>query len=149
MAKQEPKAAEEVSDVSQRRTSVIAYILGALHLFEAPVAQKLETVLLEITASTLADLELLVPMTKRAEVVLKAETFVAEQPRRLFDAEVVHAFNQLRELTIRQALQAKKGELRQAEEQGDMEKQTTLLVEVAELQRRLQTKPYTGETLLG
>ncbi len=78
---------------------------------------------------------------------MKAETFVAEQPRRLFDAEVLHAFNQLRELTIRQALQAKKGELRLAEEQGDDTKQIAILSEVAELQRKLQIKPYTAESL--
>ncbi len=146
---EEKKTPEEVSDASKRRTAVIAYILGVMHLFEAPVAARLEAELLKMTSASLADLELLVPMTKRAEVVLKAETFVAEQPRRLFDAEVVHAFNQLRELTIRQALQAKKGELRLAEEQGDTDKQAVLLVEVAELQRQLQSKPYTGETLLG
>lgn len=146
---EEKKIPEEGNDVSQRRTSVIAYILGAIHLFDESVARRLESELLAVTEATLPELETLVPLPKRAEVIMKAETFVAEQPRRLFDAEVLHAFNQLRELTIRQALQAKKGELRQAEEQGDEGAQTILLSEVMTLQRKLQIKPYTAETLFG
>jgi DNA primase len=146
-APEEKKTPEEGNDVSQRRTSVIAYILGAIHLFDETVAKRLEAELLTVTEATLTELETLVPLPKRAEVIMKAETFVAEQPRRLFDAEVLHAFNQLRELTIRQALQAKKGELRQAEEQGDEPAQTTLLSEVMALQRKLQIKPYTAESL--
>jgi hypothetical protein len=146
---EEKKTPEEGSDVSQRRTSVIAYILGAMHLFDESVTKRLESELLAVTEATLPELETLVPLPKRAEVIMKAETFVAEQPRRLFDAEVLHAFNQLRELTIRQALQAKKGELRQAEEQGDEQAQTTLLAEVMTLQRKLQTRPYTEVSLFG
>lgn len=141
------KNAASVLDTPKRRESVLAFLLSTTVLFEADIALKLKQEVSAIMQEPVEKLEELVPIAKRAEVLLTAETFVAEHPRRLFDAEVVHALNQLRELVIRQELQAKKAVLKQAEMEGNDQLLADSLSKVSLLQRQLQIKPYTTDLL--
>jgi hypothetical protein len=144
----EQKIEAGVIDVPKRRESVLAFLLGAVSFFPVAVADKIKQAISQIINQPVASFDELVSVSKRAEVIFKAEAFVTEQPRRVFDAEVIHALNQLRELTTRQELQDTKELLKTSEAAGDQAGFANYLNKVSLLQRQLQTKPYTVEDLL-
>lgn len=143
----EEKTVEKVA-MPKRRDSVLAFLLGALPLCSEEAQVKIRREISKMIKVPVPDLEDLVPVEKRAEVMFKAEAFVNEQPRRLFDAEVVHSLNQLRGLIIKQELNEKKSLLDEAEESGDQLLFAERMARVSELQRALQDSPYTVEDII-
>ena len=132
----------------KRRDSVLAFLLGALPLCSKEAQEKIRREISKVIKVPVNELEALVSLQKRAEVMFKAEAFVAEQPRRLFDAEVIHSLNQLRGLIIKQELNETKSLLDEAEESGDQLLFAERMARVSELQRALQDSPYTVEDII-
>ncbi len=146
------KLAEEKLEVKvvapKRRDSVLAFLLGALPLCSEGTQSKLKKEISHIIKVPVAELDTLVPVEKRAEVMFKAEAFVNEQPRRLFDAEIIHSLNQLRGLIIKQELNSTRSLLDEAEQSGDQLLFAEKMARVSELQRALQDSPYTVEDII-
>ncbi len=143
----EEKPSDKVA-MPKRRDSVLIFLLGALPLCSEEAQEKIKREISKVIKVPVNELEALVSVEKRAEVMFKAEAFVAEQPRRLFDAEVIHSLNQLRGLIIKQELNETKSLLDEAEQSGDQLLFAARMARVSELQRALQDSPYTVEDII-
>lgn len=143
----EEKPNEKVA-MPKRRDSVLAFLLGALPLCSDEAQVNIRREISKMIKVPVEGLENLVPVEKRAEVMFKAEAFVNEQPRRLFDAEVIHSLNQLRGLIIKQELNETKSQLDEAEQSGDQLLFAERMARVSELQQALQDSPYTVEDII-
>ncbi len=139
----------ESADTRTRYESVLTFLVGSLPLFTPAEQQKITTILESITKQSLSQLEAATVVGKRAEVIFKAEAYLGEFPRRLFEADVVHRLNELRQLMITKALKESKQALKQAEQDHDEEQQLRLLSEVNQLKQALQGEEYKAETIFG
>ncbi|MEZ4195194.1 MAG: hypothetical protein R3B53_02240 [Candidatus Paceibacterota bacterium] len=130
---------------TDRKKSLLTFLLGAVEVLEGQVADKVRSKILEFTNLSEEELLSAVSVSSKAEVIFKAEKFIAEQPKRLFEAEVVHSLNQLYQLVVKRDLNQAKEEQRKAELEGDSTKAEILLKQVSELQKRLQIEPVSVE----
>lgn len=141
------KKNESVGD-AKRYETLLTYVLGILPIFNEEVTQNLIQKIEEITKLSFSEVEELISKSKLAEVTFRVESSLDQYPRRVFEDEVVHAFNQLQELVIKQRLQTTKELLREAEQAGDFEKMDSCLKQVSELQVMRQKNPFGKELLL-
>jgi DNA primase len=137
----------KTDDTSRRRDGVVTYLLGILPLCDAVTTGIIQKTMKDILGDTLSELEETVSVSAKAEVLFKAEAMVDEQPKLLFQTEIIHALNQLHTLTVRTVLREAKEELRQAELSGNEELAKALLETVQRAQRDLQLPPYTLELI--
>lgn len=131
-----------VEDPQRRRDTVLTYLLGVLPALPLEAAARIRTELASILKVGESELDDLVPVTGRAEVLFKIESQIENHPKLLFETEVVHALNQFREISIRQELKEARALLAQAELAGDEAAVASFLETVASLQRALQVPPY-------
>ena len=131
----------------QRYDSLLSYLFGVLPILEDDGSFDIKKIIEEITGTTFEELEKIVPASARAEVTFRVESTLDQYPRRIFEEDVLHSLNQLREMVIRKKMRLAKEELRQAEQISDTEALTTALNRVQELQQALQEAPYTVELL--
>ena len=129
-------------DSLRRKEALLTYLLGVLPILPAAVTKRLEQELSQILKTPFADLEASVSISAKAEVLFKAESMVENQPKLLFETEVVHALNQLRSVVARLELKEARGLLQQAEQDGDEAAASRLLDVVQAGQRALQVTPY-------
>lgn len=129
-------------DSLRRKEALLTYLLGVLPILPAAVTKRLEQELSQILKTPFADLEASVSISAKAEVLFKAESMVDNQPKLLFETEVVHALNQLRSVVARLELKEARGLLQQAEQDGDEAAAGRLLDVVQTGQRALQVPPY-------
>ena len=141
------KKNETVGD-AKRYETLLTYVLGILPIFNEEVTQNLIQKIEEITKLSFAEVEELISKSKLAEVTFRVESSLDQYPRRVFEDEVVHSFNQLQELVIKQRLQIAKELLREAEQAGDFDKMDSCLKQVSELQVMRQRNPFGKELLL-
>lgn len=141
------KKNESVGD-AKRYETLLTYVLGILPIFNDEVTQNLIQKIEEITKLSFTEVEELISKSKLAEVTFRVESSLDQYPRRVFEDEVVHAFNQLQELVIKQRLQIAKELLREAEQAEDFEKMDSCLKQVSELQVMRQRNPFGKELLL-
>lgn len=140
-------SAVPVAVANQRFETVLAYLLGILPLVEPAAATKLKLFISDIVTAPVAEVEELVTVAKRAEMLFKAEAFIASQPKRVFQAEIVHSLNQLRDFALTRALKAAKQALEQAEAADSHVDVATHLDRVSALQRLRQESGYTAEDI--
>ncbi len=133
--------------IDRRLETTLTYLLGVLPVFDEKVAGKLKLLMEEITALTFSEIENMVPKSTLAEVTFRVETALDQYPRKVFHEEVVHAFNQLREVVIKQQLQISRQKIREAEKTDDLETITICMKRVGELQILRQQPPYGGELI--
>ncbi len=131
----------------QRHTSLLAYVMGVLPLLEANVAVKIKKILESVTNKTFSELEEQVPVDARAEVLFRTESFLDKNPRKVFDEELLHSLNQLRNVIIRRELTEARGSLEEAERLGNSEDISSAISRVSKLQQGLQSLPYTIELI--
>lgn len=129
-------------DVGSRFKALLTYLLGVMPLFEESVQGRVRRVISEICEAPYAVLETQVPVAKRAEVLFKAESQHASQPKLQFETDVIHALNQLRVTQIRQAIKDAKEQLAEAELSGDQTEILRCLTIIQEKQKRLQDEPF-------
>lgn len=131
----------------QRHTSLLAYVMGVLPLLEESVAVKIKKILESVTDKTFSELEQQVPVDARAEVLFRTESFLDKNPRKVFDEELLHSLNQLRNIIIRRELTEARGSLEEAERLGNAEDVSSAISRVSKLQLGLQAVPYTIELI--
>jgi DNA polymerase/3'-5' exonuclease PolX len=131
----------------QRHTSLLAYVMGVLPLVEESVAVKIKKILETVTEKRFSELEEQVPVEARAEVLFRTESFLDKNPRRVFDEELLHSLNQLRNVIIRRELTEARGSLEEAERLGNIEDVSSAISRVSKLQQGLQAIPYTIELI--
>jgi len=134
-------------EVAKRYDSLLAYLFGVVPILEDGVALNIKKIIESVTESSIEELEKIVPTGSVAEVTFRVEASMDNYPRKVFEEDVVHSLNQLRELVIRKRLKIAKDELREAEQTNDIEVLTNSLKVVKELQETLQKAPYTYESL--
>jgi len=134
-------------ELPSRKESLITYLIGVVSVLEPQVADRVRAKILEITKLSEEELENSVSVSSRAEVIFKAEASMAEQPKRIFEEEIIHALNQLYQLVIKHELNETKDKQRKAELEGDVEQAEILLGKVSELQKMLQVEPVSGEQI--
>ena len=131
----------------KRYESLLAYLLGVLPIFEEEIASKIKKVIEDTVGLSHAELEEKISVSSRAEVTFRVESSLDQYPRKVFEDEVLHSLNQLRELVIRKKLNQAKEELRKAEQMNEVEVLTSALKQVQELQQALQQAPFGLELL--
>ncbi len=134
-------------EIGNRREVLLTYLIGVLPLFSPVVADKIKVVLSDITGVSYFELESQVSVSQKAEVLFRNETMGETQPKLIFETEVVHALNQLRQLIVRLRLKDAKGLLQQAELDNDEEAIMAQLSDVHKSQKTLQIEPYTLDLL--
>ncbi|USN88063.1 MAG: DNA primase [Candidatus Nomurabacteria bacterium] len=131
----------------KRKETLLTYLLGVLPLFKPEVTERLVKEIEVNTELSLVEIENIIPKSELAEVTFRMEAALDQYPRKVFEDEVVHAFNQLREVMIRQKLQMARKKISEAEKEGDTETVASSMKEVGELQLERQRVPY-DQTLI-
>jgi len=149
-----PKVEDRVVDIKENKVepakrydSLLAYLFGVIPILEDDIALSIKRILEDVSESSIEELEKVVSTSARAEVTFRVEASLDNYPRRVFEEDVVHSLNQLRELVIRKRLKIAKEKLREAEQINDIEVLSNSLTRVKELQEVLQMAPYTQEFL--
>lgn len=140
---------DQKTEPRNRQESLVVFLLGAVAVLPELIGKEVIKKVREFTKLSEEDLEKSVSVSDKAEVVFKAEKFIAEQPKHMFEAEVVHALNQLYQLVIKNDLAKAKEEQRKSELEGDTERSETLLKQVVELQKKRQVEPVSVEQIFG
>jgi len=133
--------------VGNRYETLLNYLFGVLPIFEPNVSDKILKTITEITSLTVEELKGKVSTKLSSEVTFRIEVTLDQYPRRVFEEEVVHAVNQLRDVVIRERLKYAKEELREMERLGQYEKADSLMKKVTELQEARKQQSYTTELL--
>jgi DNA primase len=132
---------------AKRYESVLAYLFGVIPILEDDVVVSIKKIIEDVTGSTLDELREKVTVSSSTEVTFRVEASLDNYPRKVFEEDVVHSLNQLREIVTRKRLNIAKEKLREAEQTNDIEVLTSSLKTVKELQEALQEAPYTQEFL--
>lgn len=141
------KPLKEETVLSGRFETLLNYLFGILPLFDSVIAEKIVKVIEDIAGTNIKNLEERVSKNLSSEVTFRNEVALDQYPRRVFEDEVVHALNQLREVVIKDQLKVAKEELREKEISGDILNLETCMKRVMELQDARKIPPYTTEVL--
>ncbi len=137
--KSEVNTAEDISTQSER---ILSYLLAVRTMFSETVGKRITEILETVMEIDITSLENTISVSKQAEIIFKVETQLNDQPKLMFESEVVHALNLLRTLRTKQKLRETKRALTQAELEGDEALGVKLIKEVQIGQKALQNEPY-------
>jgi DNA primase len=126
-----------------RKDNTLQYLLAAITVTAPSVKIILERETRAIVGEEVTETERINAATPIAKLAFQIETFIEKNSERLQLEEWVHKLNQLREIVIKEKIAAARMELHDLSQTGgDM---TPVLARVQELQKELQTPPYTTE----
>ena len=128
--------------VAGRFETLLNYLFGVLPLLEDDASKSLTMAIEEITGETSEDLREKISSTLVSEVTFRTEVALDQYPRRVFEDEVIHALNQLREVVVKEQLKSAREALRQLEQTGEIIDLEAKMKRVTELQELRKQKPF-------
>lgn len=129
--------------------SLLTYIIGVLPVLEDKTVPKIKEILESITGKTFTELDSSVTETAKAEVLFMVESFLAGNPRKVFDEELVSRINKYRDTVVKLQLKELKDQQKEAELTGNEDEGLALSMKIGGLSKLRQIEPYTLESLTG
>ncbi|MEZ4104228.1 MAG: DNA primase [Candidatus Paceibacterota bacterium] len=127
--------------------TTMTYLIGVIPILENNQVIKVKKILEDITKEKIEDLEKELDQSTLSGVTFRAEAMVDQYPKKVFEGEVVHALNQLKEVVIKSKLNENRQKMLEAERLGESEKVMIYMTEVGKLQQEKQ-KPNFDESIL-
>jgi DNA primase len=130
---------------NNRFETLLNYLFGTLPLLPEEVSERIYQEIEKITGNSKKELEEKISLTLSNEVTFRAEVALDQYPRRIFEEEIIHSLNQLREVVVRDRLKIAKEELQKIELSDDQSGLEECMKKVTELQEARKLAPFTIE----
>ncbi|KXJ97885.1 MAG: DNA primase [Parcubacteria bacterium OLB19] len=147
MAKEIVENKIENNSANNRFETLLNYLFGILPLFTDEVSAKILQAIEDIVGEEREKIKERVSSQTSSEVTFRTELALEQYPRRVFEDEVIHSLNQLREVVIKDRLKLSREKIMEVESSGDSAEVEAHLKYVAKLQELRKTPPFTTALL--
>ena len=135
------------NNINNRFETLLNYLFGVLPLFTEEVSDKILSAIEEVVGEEREKIKEKISVQTSSEVTFRTELALEQYPRRVFEDEVIHALNQLREVVIKDRLKLSREKLTEMELSGNPSELEVHLKCVTELQELRKASPFTTALL--